>query len=88
VGNLLDEGFEAVWFKKRSKWIRDKEAAPEKCKDCKHFAVCQGACPLYSIYMDTKSFMIHGNLLVYVRKGVAYEWLESYTGFSVSGKRG
>jgi len=25
--------------------------------------------------------MIHGNLLVYVRKGVAYEWLESYTGF-------
>jgi len=48
------------------------------------FAVCQGACPCISIYMDTKSFMIHGNLLVYVRKGVAYEWLESYTGFSVS----
>jgi len=88
VGNLLDEGFEAVWFKKRSKWIRDKEAAPEKCKDCKHFAVCQGACPLYFNIHGYEELYDHGNLLVYVRKGVAYEWLESYTGFSVSGKRG
>lgn len=52
MGNLLEEGFEAVWFNKRSKGIRNKEAAPEECKSCKHFAVCQGACPLY--------FNIHG----------------------------
>lgn len=47
VGNLLEEGFEPVWFNKRSEWIRKKEEAPQKCKECKHFAVCQGACPLY-----------------------------------------
>ena len=52
MGNLLDEGFENIWFKKRTKWIRGKKEAPEECKNCKHFAVCQGACPLY--------FNIHG----------------------------
>ncbi|WP_265444188.1 radical SAM/SPASM domain-containing protein [Acetivibrio straminisolvens] len=52
MGNLLKEGFEDVWSKKRSKWIRDKQEAPEECKGCKHFDVCQGACPLY--------FNIHG----------------------------
>ncbi len=52
VGSLLEEGFETVWFNKRCKWIRDKEAAPQKCRECTHFAVCQGACPLY--------FNVHG----------------------------
>lgn len=52
VGNLLEEGFESVWFSKRSKWIREKEAAPKECKSCKNFAACQGACPLY--------FKVHG----------------------------
>ncbi len=47
VGNLLEEGFEAVWFNKRSQWIRDKKAAPQECRDCIDFAACQGACPLY-----------------------------------------
>jgi radical SAM protein with 4Fe4S-binding SPASM domain len=53
VGNILNEGFEAVWSKKRAEWIRGKEAAPEECKECKSFAVCQGACPLY--------FKVHGD---------------------------
>ncbi len=52
MGNLLDEGFESVWYKKRCEWIRGKEAAPEECKECRHFSACQGACPLY--------FKIHG----------------------------
>lgn len=47
VGNLLEEGFEAVWNNKRSRWIRAKEAAPSECRECRHFAACQGACPLY-----------------------------------------
>jgi len=47
VGNILTEGFKAVWNKKRCEWIRGKEAAPEECKQCKSFAACQGACPLY-----------------------------------------
>lgn len=52
VGNILTEGFKTVWNKKRSEWIRAKEAAPEECKQCKNFAACQGACPLY--------FKVHG----------------------------
>jgi radical SAM protein with 4Fe4S-binding SPASM domain len=52
VGNLLKEGFNAVWFNKRSSFIRGKESAPEKCKECRNFSACQGACPLY--------FKVHG----------------------------
>lgn len=52
MGNILEEGFENVWFKKSCQWIREKEKAPDECKKCKHFAACQGACPLY--------FKIHG----------------------------
>jgi len=51
VGNLLDEGFEAVWFKKRSKWIRDKEAA---LKSARIANIC-GMSGSLSLY-----FNIHG----------------------------
>ena len=47
IGNLLEEGFEAIWFNKRSQFIRDKKSAPAECRECMDFAVCQGACPLY-----------------------------------------
>lgn len=47
LGNLLEEGFTPIWQKKESLRIRAKEAAPPPCKKCRHFAVCQGACPLY-----------------------------------------
>lgn len=47
VGNLLSEGFESVWNNRRCKCIRAKESAPMECKECRHFAACQGACPLY-----------------------------------------
>ncbi|MGI6123750.1 MAG: radical SAM/SPASM domain-containing protein [Acetivibrionales bacterium] len=47
LGNLLEEGFEAIWFNKRSQYIRDKKEAPSECRECIDFAVCQGACPLY-----------------------------------------
>jgi len=53
VGNLLKDEFEAVWNSIRCKRIREKESAPEPCKQCRHFAACQGACPLY--------FNIHGH---------------------------
>ena len=52
VGNLLEEGFESLWFKQRSEGIRNKLDAPDSCRICEHFAVCQGACPLY--------FKVHG----------------------------
>jgi radical SAM protein with 4Fe4S-binding SPASM domain len=47
VGNLLADGFEATWFSNRARWIREKREAHERCRDCKDFAICHGACPLY-----------------------------------------
>jgi len=47
VGNLLSEGFEAVWFGERARFFREKEFAPPQCRGCEDFAACQGACPLY-----------------------------------------
>lgn len=47
VGNLLTDGFETIWYGKRARFIREKRCAHEGCRQCEHFAVCQGACPLY-----------------------------------------
>jgi radical SAM protein with 4Fe4S-binding SPASM domain len=52
AGNLLQDGFRAVWFGEKGKSLRDKRAAHPGCRDCEHFAVCHGACPLY--------FKVHG----------------------------
>ncbi len=47
VGNLLEEGFEKVWYNRASKFWRAKDFAPEGCKSCEHYKYCYGACPLY-----------------------------------------
>ncbi len=47
VGNLLTDGFDAVWFGARARSLRDKSFAHPACRACEHFAPCQGACPLY-----------------------------------------
>lgn len=47
MGNLLAEDFHAVWNSARASALRAKEDAPEGCRDCGDFALCQGACPLY-----------------------------------------
>jgi radical SAM protein with 4Fe4S-binding SPASM domain len=47
VGNLVTEGFETLWFGDRARWIREKREAHPDCRDCGHFALCHGACPLY-----------------------------------------
>ncbi len=47
VGNLLEEGFKRLWFGERGKFLREKREAHPDCRDCGHFAVCHGACPLY-----------------------------------------
>jgi radical SAM protein with 4Fe4S-binding SPASM domain len=52
VGDLLQDGFQALWFGKRGQALRDKRAAHPGCRECEHFAVCHGACPLY--------FKVHG----------------------------
>ncbi len=52
VGNLLVDGFRAVWFGKKGQSLREKRAAHPGCRECEHFAACHGACPLY--------FKVHG----------------------------
>jgi radical SAM protein with 4Fe4S-binding SPASM domain len=52
VGDLLKDGFRAVWFGERGQSLREKRAAHPDCRQCEHFAVCHGACPLY--------FKVHG----------------------------
>ncbi|MCJ7580672.1 MAG: radical SAM protein, partial [Candidatus Aminicenantes bacterium] len=47
LGNLLQEGFETLWFGERGQWLREKRMAHPNCRNCDHFAVCHGACPLY-----------------------------------------
>jgi len=52
LGNLLQEGFQPIWFGDWGKALREKRSAHPECRDCEHFAVCHGACPLY--------FKVHG----------------------------
>jgi radical SAM protein with 4Fe4S-binding SPASM domain len=47
VGNLLREDFAAIWESRKAKDYRVKFLAHPDCKECRHFAVCNGACPLY-----------------------------------------
>lgn len=53
-GSLLDEPFEKVWNTKSAVAIRGKSCAPEICRDCKHFELCEGACPLYWSVMGSQ----------------------------------
>jgi radical SAM protein with 4Fe4S-binding SPASM domain len=47
VGSLLDQPFGRVWHSVRASWVREKLFAPESCRSCEHFPLCQGGCPLY-----------------------------------------
>jgi len=47
VGNLLADGFRAVWFSERAAFLKDKRYAPDECRSCPLFTACQAACPLY-----------------------------------------
>ncbi len=47
VGNLLEHGFEQVWFGADAQYYKHKRAAHSICRRCEHFALCQGACTLY-----------------------------------------
>ena len=47
LGSLLQDGFRALWFGELGRFLREKRSAHLECRDCEHFAVCHGACPLY-----------------------------------------
>ncbi len=47
VGNLLEDGFDNVWFGKDAQYYKQKRQAHPLCRTCEHFELCQGACTLY-----------------------------------------
>lgn len=47
VGNVLEKGFDSVWFGRQASWYRKKQQAHPICRSCEHFELCQGACTLY-----------------------------------------
>jgi len=50
IGNILSDGFQAVWFSPRAAYFKEKRYAPERCRSCASFTACQAACPLYWAY--------------------------------------
>lgn len=46
LGNILEDEWKSIWNNKLSQKIRNFGYAKEKCKECKYFNLCGGACPL------------------------------------------
>ncbi len=46
VGNILRDGWEAIWNHQLSTQLRERQGLPEKCTGCKLLAECGGGCPL------------------------------------------
>lgn len=53
VGNLLKTPFDKVWEGRKARYWRDKRYAHKICRECEHFDICTGACP---IYWDTMGY--------------------------------
>jgi len=51
VGNLLREDAADIWQSPKARDFRAKTFAHPGCKQCVHFAACNGACPLYWQHM-------------------------------------
>jgi radical SAM protein with 4Fe4S-binding SPASM domain len=47
VGDLSRQDFSALWQSEAAVAWREKRHKPEACQDCRHAAICQGACVLY-----------------------------------------
>lgn len=47
LGNLLRDGFDAVWQSQGARFFRTKRMSPASCEGCPNAAFCQGACTLY-----------------------------------------
>lgn len=49
IGDMLNTNwsFDDMWQSDAAKYWRERQFAPEVCKDCQHYTTCRGACPLY-----------------------------------------
>ncbi len=46
LGNILDTKWDKIWNHKLSVRLRERQAIPDKCKDCSLLVECGGGCPL------------------------------------------
>ncbi len=46
AGNMLADDWESIWNNPVSLYFRDREYAPEECKECEFFPLCGASCPL------------------------------------------
>jgi radical SAM protein with 4Fe4S-binding SPASM domain len=46
MGNILTETWHEIWHNPLAESLRNREYAPEKCKDCSELQVCGAGCPL------------------------------------------
>ncbi len=47
VGDLLTRDFDDIWHAPEATAFREKSKAHAICRQCEHFHICHGACPLY-----------------------------------------
>jgi radical SAM protein with 4Fe4S-binding SPASM domain len=47
VASLLKKRFKDIWQLPMLSYFKNKEYAPQKCRECIHLDICKGACPLY-----------------------------------------
>jgi radical SAM protein with 4Fe4S-binding SPASM domain len=60
AGNILTDSFDAIWNSEVSRALRNREWVGEECRECEHFQLCGGGCPLYLekgevVCLDSKS---------------------------------
>jgi len=60
VGNLLETDFRAIWDSARARWLREKRYAPDVCRECGDFALCQCGCPLYWAHFGDEELKRYG----------------------------
>jgi radical SAM protein with 4Fe4S-binding SPASM domain len=47
IGNMLVQDVVELWTSERAAAFRAKFLAHPECRECEHFHMCNGACPLY-----------------------------------------
>ena len=60
MGNLLADPFQTIWYSRRAEYFKQKEFAPQPCKECASYTACQGACPIYWEYAGTEELTAGG----------------------------
>ena len=45
-GNILTSSWDSIWNSDLMKYARDRKWVEDECRECIHFSLCGGGCPL------------------------------------------